>query len=89
MYPHLDIYTPKTLKGFEVKFEGEEGTDYDSRDAIYYDSSKAAALGIQATIDGNKIHLFYFNCANGLSEAQWEEFLRTLTFRTYDSLTLN
>ena len=89
MYPHLDIYTPKTLKGFEVKFEGEEGIDYDSRDAIYYDSNKAAALGIQATNDGNKNHLFYFNCANGLSEAQWEEFLRTLTFRTYDSLTLN
>lgn len=80
-YPQLDVVTSKTLRSFTVEFTGS----YDGRAQIFYDTGLAGAYGLKVTGDA---HSYTFENANGLGEAEWENFLRNMTFRTYDPMTI-
>ena len=84
-YPELELVNPKNINTVLVQFSSK---DFNSNDAISYDTNLANQLGIQAS--GNK-YAYTFKAAthNGVSTDSWKTFLRSMTFTTYDSATFS
>ena len=62
--------------------------NFDRRDSISYDGGKASAYGINVT--GNQYAwTFKANNANTVSTAQWQDFLRSVTFTVYDPMSIS
>lgn len=84
-YPEIELVNPKNINTVLVQFSSK---DFNSNDAISYDTNLANQLGIQAS--GNK-YAYTFKAAthNGVSTDSWKTFLRSMTFTTYDSATFS
>ena len=84
-YPELELVNPKNINTVLVQFSSK---DFNSNDAISFDTNLANQLGIQAS--GNK-YAYTFKAAthNGVSTDSWKTFLRSMTFTTYDSATFS
>lgn len=82
-YPELVVETPKTLRTFNVLFTSPSRN---SNDSISYDADLAEQLGIVVT--GTKEN-YIFTQQDGLNKDQWTQFLRTVTFTTYDPLIIS
>lgn len=82
-YPELVVETPKTLRTFNVLFTSPSRN---ANDAIHYDEALAEQLGIKVT--GTKEN-YIFTQEDGLDKDQWTNFLRTVTFTTYDPLVVS
>ena len=82
-YPELVVETPKTLRTFNVLFTSPSRNRNDS---ISYDADLAEQLGIVVT--GTKEN-YIFTQQDGLNKNQWTQFLRTVTFTTYDPLIIS
>lgn len=81
-YPDLIVETPKVLRTFNVLFTSPSRN---GNDTINYDKNMAQQLGI--VVSGTDENLIFLQ-VDGLDENQWTNFLRTVTFTTYDAMVV-
>ena len=82
-YPQLQIIEPKKINTVLVQFSSE---DFNKSNRITFDSAKASSYGISVT--GNEYcYIFRASKMNTVTTEQWQDFLRNMTFTTYDSLS--
>mgnify|MGYP000606354573 FL=1 len=78
-YPELTVSTPKTICTFNVLFTSPSRN---ARDSINYNTQLANELGIVVTGTNQN---YIFTKSGGLTQEQWNRFLREVSFVTYDS----
>lgn len=76
------VETPSVLRTFNVLFTSPSRN---ANDSISYDENLANELGI--VVSGTDENLMFLQ-VDGLDENQWTDFLRTVTFTTYDAMAV-
>lgn len=80
-YPELSLVDVNHINTILVQFSSH---GFDTRDSIQYDASLANSLGISGS--GNKYtYVFRAKTKNAVSTENWERFLQSITFTTYDA----
>lgn len=77
-YPELVVKTPKTIQTFNVLFTSPSRN---AQDAILYNTDLANQLGIVVTGTNQN---YIFTKSGGLTQDEWNNFLRQVSFVTYD-----
>lgn len=83
-YPKLEIIAPGQAKLNTIEVSFDEGCN--AGDTITYNTAMAQALGLEV-IGSDKSWAFVTKTKDSVSTAQWEEFLRDMTFRVYERIT--
>lgn len=82
-YPHMALTDVNNINTILVQFSSH---GFNTRDSISYDASYADSLGI--TGSGNQYsYIFKAKSKNSVSTANWEKFLQSITYTTYDAAT--
>lgn len=82
-YPHMALTDVNNINTILVQFSSH---GFNTSDSISYDASYADSLGI--TGSGNQYScIFKAKSKNSVSTANWEKFLQSITYTTYDAAT--
>lgn len=82
-YPHMALTDVNNINTILVQFSSH---GFNTSDSISYDASYADSLGI--TGSGNQYsYIFKAKSKNSVSTANWEKFLQSITYTTYDAAT--
>lgn len=82
-YPHMALTDVNNINTIFVQFSSH---GFNTSDSISYDASYADSLGI--TGSGNQYsYIFKAKSKNSVSTANWEKFLQSITYTTYDAAT--
>lgn len=82
-YPHMALTDVNNINTILVQFSSH---GFNTNDSISYDASYADSLGI--TGGGNQYsYIFKAKSKNSVSTANWEKFLQSITYTTYDAAT--
>ena len=82
-YPHMALTDVNNINTILVQFSSH---GFNTSDSISYDASYADSLGI--TGSGNQYsYIFKAKSKNSVSTANWEKFLQSITYTTYDATT--
>lgn len=82
-YPHMALTDVNNINTILVQFSSH---GFNTSDSISYDASYANSLGI--TGSGNQYsYIFKAKSKNSVSTANWEKFLQSITYTTYDAAT--
>lgn len=82
-YPHMALTDVNNVNTILVQFSSH---GFNTSDSISYDASYADSLGI--TGSGNQYsYIFKAKSKNSVSTANWEKFLQSITYTTYDAAT--
>lgn len=82
-YPHMALTDVNNINTILVQFSSH---GFNTSDSISYDASYADSLGI--TGGGNQYsYIFKAKSKNSVSTANWEKFLQSITYTTYDAAT--
>lgn len=82
-YPHMALTDVNNINTILIQFSSH---GFNTSDAISYDASYADSLGI--TGSGNQYsYIFKAKSKNSVSTANWEKFLQSITYTTYDAAT--
>lgn len=82
-YPHMALTDVNNINTILVQFSSH---GFNTSDSISYDTSYADSLGI--TGSGNQYsYIFKAKSKNSVSTANWEKFLQSITYTTYDAAT--
>lgn len=82
-YPHMALTDVNNINTILIQFSSH---GFNTSDSISYDASYADSLGI--TGSGNKYsYIFKAKSKNSVSTANWEKFLQSITYTTYDAAT--
>lgn len=82
-YPHMALTDINNINTILVQFSSY---GFNTSDSISYDASYADSLGI--TGSGNQYScIFKAKSKNSVSTANWEKFLQSITYTTYDAAT--
>lgn len=82
-YPHMALTDVNNINTILIQFSSH---GFNTSDSISYDASYADSLGI--TGSGNKYsYIFKAKSKNSVSTANWEKFLQSITYTTYDTAT--
>lgn len=82
-YPHMALTDVNNINTILVQFSSH---GFNTNDSISYDASYADSLGI--TGSGNQYsYIFKAKSKNSVSTANWEKFLQSITYTTYDAAT--
>lgn len=82
-YPHMALTDVNNINTILVQFSSH---GFNTNDSISYDASYADSLGI--TGGGNQYsYIFKAKSRNSVSTANWEKFLQSITYTTYDAAT--
>lgn len=82
-YPHMALTDVTDINTILVQFSSH---GFNTSDSISYDASYADSLGI--TGSGNQYsYIFKAKSKNSVSTANWEKFLQSITYTTYDAAT--
>lgn len=82
-YPHMALTDVNNINTILVQFSSH---GFNTSDSISYDASYANSLGI--TGSGNQYsYIFKAKSKNSVSTANWEKFLQSITYTTYDVAT--
>lgn len=82
-YPHMALTDINNINTILVQFSSH---GFNTSDSISYDASYADSLGI--TGSGNQYScIFKAKSKNSVSTANWEKFLQSITYTTYDAAT--
>lgn len=82
-YPHMALTDVNNINTILIQFSSH---GFNTSDSISYDASYADSLGI--TGSGNQYsYIFKAKSKNSVSTANWEKFLQSITYTTYDAAT--
>lgn len=82
-YPHMALTDVNNINTILIQFSSH---GFNTNDSISYDASYADSLGI--TGSGNQYsYIFKAKSKNSVSTANWEKFLQSITYTTYDAAT--
>lgn len=82
-YPHMALTDVNNINTILIQFSSH---GFNASDSISYDASYADSLGI--TGSGNQYsYIFKAKSKNSVSTANWEKFLQSITYTTYDAAT--
>ena len=82
-YPHMALTDVNNINTILIQFSSH---GFNTSDSISYDASYADSLGI--TGSGNQYsYIFKAKSKNSVSTANWEKFLQSITYTTYDATT--
>ena len=82
-YPHMALTDVNNINTILIHFSSHV---FKTSDSISYDASYADSLGI--TGSGNQYsYIFKAKSKNSVSTANWEKFLQSITYTTYDAAT--
>lgn len=82
-YPHMALTDVNNINTILIQFSSH---GFNTSDSISYDASYADFLGI--TGSGNQYsYIFKAKSKNSVSTANWEKFLQSITYTTYDAAT--
>lgn len=82
-YPHMALTDVNNINTILVQFSSH---GFNTSDSISYDASYADSLGI--TGSGNQYsYIFKAKSKNSVSTGNWEKFLQSITYTTYDAAT--
>lgn len=82
-YPHMALTDVNNINTILIQFSSH---GFNTSDSISYDASYADSLGI--TGGGNQYsYIFKAKSKNSVSTANWEKFLQSITYTTYDAAT--
>lgn len=82
-YPHMALTDVNNINTILIQFSSH---GFNTNDSISYDASYADSLGI--TGSGNQYScIFKAKSKNSVSTANWEKFLQSITYTTYDAAT--
>ena len=82
-YPHMALTDVNNINTILVQFSSH---GFNTSDSISYDASYADSLGI--TGSGTQYsYIFKAKSKNSVSTANWEKFLQSITYTTYDAAT--
>lgn len=82
-YPHMALTDVNNINTILIQFSNH---GFNTSDSISYDASYADSLGI--TGSGNQYsYIFKAKSKNSVSTANWEKFLQSITYTTYDAAT--
>lgn len=82
-YPHMALTDVNNINTILIQFSSH---GFNTSDSISYDASYADSLGI--TGSGNQYsYIFKAKSKNRVSTANWEKFLQSITYTTYDAAT--
>lgn len=82
-YPHMALTDVNNINTILIQFSSH---GFNTSDSISYDASYADSLGI--TGSGNQYsYIFKAKSQNSVSTANWEKFLQSITYTTYDAAT--
>ena len=82
-YPHMALTDVNNINTILIQFSSH---GFNTSDSIPYDASYADSLGI--TGSGNQYsYIFKAKSKNSVSTANWEKFLQSITYTTYDAAT--
>lgn len=80
-YPHMALTDVNNINTILIQFSSH---GFNTSDSISYDASYADSLGI--TGSGNQYsYIFKAKSKNSVSTANWEKFLQSITYTTYDA----
>lgn len=84
-YPHMALTDVNNINTILIQFSSH---GFNTSDSISYDASYADSLGI--TGSGNQYsYIFKAKSKNSVSTANWEKFLQSITYTTYDIAIVN
>lgn len=82
-YPHMALTDVNNINTILIQFSSH---GFNTSDSISYDASYADSLGI--TGSGNQYsYIFKAKSKNSVNTANWEKFLQSITYTTYDAAT--
>lgn len=82
-YPHMALTDVNNINTILIQFSSH---GFNTSDSISYNASYADSLGI--TGSGNQYsYIFKAKSKNSVSTANWEKFLQSITYTTYDAAT--
>ena len=82
-YPHMALTDVNNINTILIQFSSH---GFNTSDSISYDASYADSLGI--TGSGNQYsYIFKAKSQNSVSTVNWEKFLQSITYTTYDAAT--